>query len=654
MLRKKIHNALFLIIFLQVFFIFSNSVAFAKLVVDEERNILIVASYDAENKWEMSVISGVKEKISPGAIIKIEYLDSKASSSEIYGDSFLNLLNLKYKEDKIDCILAIDDEAFNLLRKNLFKEDMFFYKKPIVFVGVNNYVALSLEESFYMTGLMEYQDNSLMLETILEQNKKTKDIYILLDTSIYSKTIKENILAFYSLDMPPFNAHFIENCYLSEILNPLREIDENKSAIYLCGTYIGSNNSSLSSEEVINAIKETTNSPIYTKLEHYVEAGAIGGVINDGKKLGRRAVLLMENFLNQFESISITPIYNIFSTSVFNYKVMKEYRINPLKLPKNTVYINKGPLDLLLPHYLVVIVWAIVVTLSMSIVVLIYLYYKNKIKARENRLLLIESEERHKIKTDFIITLSHELRTPLNIILSSGGLLMEKTIIGQFDKKIFYEKLQFIMKNSYRLIRYVNNIIDSSKLEIGYMDIKFENSNIVYLVEEVVLSIVDIAKDKNIEIIFNTEEEEIITAIDEEKIVRVILILLSNSIKFSKEKGDICVEMRREDEEVVIKVTDNGIGINEDMKEKIFDKFKRVQSVSNLNVDHEGSGLGLYIAKGFIELHNGSISVVSEVEKGSTFIITIPIVIIKNDLHNIKHMDEDELNRIIKIELSDL
>ena len=231
---------------------------------------------------------------------------------------------------------------------------------------------------------------------------------------------------------------------------------------------------------------------------------------------------------------------------------------------------------------------------------------------------------------------------------------MEKTIIGQFDKKIFYEKLQFIMKNSYRLIRYVNNIIDSSKLEIGYMDIKFENSNIVYLVEEVVLSIVDIAKDKNIEIIFNTEEEEIITAIDEEKIVRVILILLSNSIKFSKEKGDICVEMRREDEEVVIKVTDNGIGINEDMKEKIFDKFKRVQSVSNLNVDHEGSGLGLYIAKGFIELHTGSISVVSEVEKGSTFIITIPIVIIKNDLHNIKHMDEDELNRIIKIELSDL
>ena len=112
--------------------------------------------------------------------------------------------------------------------------------------------------------------------------------------------------------------------------------------------------------------------------------------------------------------------------------------------------------------------------------------------------------------------------------------------------------------------------------------------------------------------------------------------------------------MRREDEEVVIKVTDNGIGINEDMKEKIFDKFKRVQSVSNLNVDHEGSGLGLYIAKGFIELHNVSISVVSEVEKGSTFIITIPIVIIKNDLHNINHMDEDELNRIIKIELSDL
>ena len=89
--------------------------------------------------------------------------------------------------------MAIDDEAFNLLRKNLFKEDMFFYKKPIVFVGVNNYVALSLEESFYMTGLMEYQDNSLMLETILEQNKKTKnDLIIRVE---FSKPSEETVMA---------------------------------------------------------------------------------------------------------------------------------------------------------------------------------------------------------------------------------------------------------------------------------------------------------------------------------------------------------------------------------------------------------------------------------------------------------------------------
>lgn len=654
MLIKKRHCALVFMMILQAVFLFSNSLTFAKSIANQERKILILASYDAENNWEMSVISGVKEKISPGTIIKIEYLDSKASSSEIYGESFLNLLNLKYKDDQIDCILAIDDEAFNLLRKNLFKEDMFFYKKPIVFVGVNNYVALSIEESLYITGLMEYQDNSLMLETILAQNKEIEDIYILLDNSIYSKTIKEDILGFYSLDIRPFSAHFIEECYLSEILNTLREIDENKSAIYLCGTYIGSNNESLPSEEVVNTIKETTNSPLYTKLEHYVEAGAIGGIINDGKKLGRRAALLMEKFLSQFEDISITPLYNTFSTSIFNYKVMKEYSINPLKLPKNTIYINKGPLDLLLPNYLAVIVWAAIVTCSIAIMFFIYLYYKNKVKARESKLLLIESEERHKIKTDFIITLSHELRTPLNVILSSGGLLMERVAIDQFNKQVFSEKLQFIIKNSHRLLRYVNNIIDSSKLEIGYMDITFKNSNIVFLVEEVVLSVVKIASERNLEIIFNTEEEEIITAVDQEKIARVMLILLSNAIKFSKEKGRICVDIKREENEIIIKIIDNGIGISEDMREKIFDRFKRVQSVSSLKVDQEGSGLGLYIAKGLVELHNGSISVVSEEEKGSTFRITIPVVILENELDNIKHLDEDELNHIIKIELADL
>ena len=86
-------------------------------------------------------------------------------------------------------------------------------------------------------------------------------------------------------------------------------------------------------------------------------------------------------------------------------------------------------------------------------------------------MLLIESIEREKIKTDFIVTISHELRTPLNIIINASNLLRIKSEEGDFDKEFFEKRLNYIIKNSNRLRRYINNLIDVNKLEMGYMDI---------------------------------------------------------------------------------------------------------------------------------------------------------------------------------------
>lgn len=648
--RKKILK----VILLLILFITTNSFnVYGSFEEGNLRKILILASYDIDNQWEVSVIKGFKKSLSYGEVIKVEFLDSKASESDIYGESLINLLNIKYKNDDFDCILALDDEAFNLVRKNIFNENLFLYKKPTVFVGVNSYVALSVEENRYMTGLMEHQDNSLMINTILSENKKIDDIYVLLDKSIYSKTIKENINRLTTLSERPFNAHIIEESYLQKVIEKLNGINKKSSALYLCGTYMDENGINLSSEFTVNTIKDVTKAPLYTKLIPYVESGAIGGVINDGEKLGMTALSLLDKFLEQFNESGIVPIYSTYNTSIFNYKVMREYNINPLKLPNNTIYINKGPFGILLPTYMVITIWSLVGITFIIIIFTIYLNYVNKKKAQENRLLFVESEERNKVKTDFIITLSHELRTPLNIIISSSNLMGEYINNKQFDIYFFYEKLKFITNNANRLLRYVNNIIDSSKLEIGYMSIEFDNLNIVYVIEETTMAVVDIAKKYNLEVIFNTEEEEIITAIDEEKICRVLLILLSNAIKFSREKGIIYVDIKREEDTVVIKIIDNGIGIDKNIQEKIFERFKRVQSVSNLNVDKEGSGIGLYIAKGFVKLHNGEIKVESTINKGSTFIITLPIAIVEND-KKINKFTKEDLEQIVKIELSDI
>ena len=145
--------------------------------------------------------------------------------------------------------------------------------------------------------------------------------------------------------------------------------------------------------------------------------------------------------------------------------------------------------------------------------------------------------EREKIKTDFIVTISHELRTPLNIIINATNLLMIKLEKEELNKFFFSEKLNYIMKNANRLRRYINNLIDVSKLEMGYMDANFTNENIVEVIEDITLTIVDLAKTYNLNVIFDTEEEEIITAIDKGKIERIILNLLSNAIKFTNDGG---------------------------------------------------------------------------------------------------------------------
>ena len=223
----------------------------------------------------------------------------------------------------------------------------------------------------------------------------------------------------------------------------------------------------------------------------------------------------------------------------------------------------------------------------------------------------------------------------------------------ELNKFFFSEKLNYIMKNANRLRRYINNLIDVSKLEMGYMDANFTNENIVEVIEDITLTIVDLAKTYNLNVIFDTEEEEIITAIDKGKIERIILNLLSNAIKFTNDGGNIMVLVKRETNNVVIEISDDGIGMEEEIKEHVFEKFKRADFNHGLNRENEGSGLGLFIVKGLIDLHNGKIDIKSKLNEGTTFIIKLPIRIVEDgEKENL--IGYSSLEYMFKMELSDI
>ena len=234
---------------------------------------------------------------------------------------------------------------------------------------------------------------------------------------------------------------------------------------------------------------------------------------------------------------------------------------------------------------------------------------------------IIDLEKR---KNSYLINLSHELRTPLNVIYSTEQLIRT---LNKKDEGIEKEKLNHYMKilknNTKRLLKIINDLIDTSKIEHGSYNLDIKDVDIVYVVEEAALSLREYIKAKEIELIVDPEIEEKIIEADKNEIERCIINIVGNAFKFTNAGGFIRVEIKDLIHSVKIEISDNGIGIDKKYHELIFNRFNQV--VDPTAEIKKGSGLGLTITKKIIDLHNGHIYVESELGKGSKFIITLPV-----------------------------
>ena len=255
----------------------------------------------------------------------------------------------------------------------------------------------------------------------------------------------------------------------------------------------------------------------------------------------------------------------------------------------------------------------------------------------------------NKEKTEFMSNISHELRTPINIFYSTIQLLDISLVKTDKDFRKIYEKYKRTLHvNCKRMLRLINNVVDISKIETGILKGKFDYYNLIEIVEDVTLSVVNYAKLKSINIQFDTNEEEFIMRCDPSMIERVLLNLLSNAIKFTPENKNIYVDICVNDDFAEIDIRDEGIGISQKDKNAIFERF--VQADKSLTRENEGSGIGLSIVKSIVDLHDGYISVESEIGKGSTFKIILPHRCNKN----IDYKIYDTSNYNTELELSDI
>lgn len=263
--------------------------------------------------------------------------------------------------------------------------------------------------------------------------------------------------------------------------------------------------------------------------------------------------------------------------------------------------------------------------------------------------------EIEKLQQEFFANISHELRTPLNLIFGSLQLIksVEKEVLEKRNSLNKY--IDIIDQNSKRLLKLVDNLIDSTRMKCGYYEYKPKNYDIVSFVENISMSVADFAKQNNIDLIFDTDVEEKIMAFDLEKLERIMLNLLSNSIKYNKAQGQIEVLLNDCNDTFVIRVKDTGVGIPSDKLMYIFERFRQVENTFNKST--KGSGIGLSLVKDLIEIQGGTIEVKSELGVGSEFIIKLPVKILSDDSNIDKvyfNNDYHDLVKRMNIEFSDI
>lgn len=256
-----------------------------------------------------------------------------------------------------------------------------------------------------------------------------------------------------------------------------------------------------------------------------------------------------------------------------------------------------------------------------------YTIIRNEQQKFKMKQIELEAQRKHEIddmKLSFFTNVSHELRTPLTLILSPLENMM-KTVADDHQKK----ELSLIHKNAIRLLNMVNQLLDFRKSDVNEHALNLSYSDIISFLKNSCNHFTEYAEKKNIRLTFFSSVDELNMVFDEDKMGKIMMNLLSNAIKFTEKNGTVDVMVKllptgsnNNSDQLEIRVIDNGIGIKDEEKKRIFERFYQGKI---RNEDFPGSGIGLHIVKEFVSLCKGSVQVYDNVPEGSLFVLHFPV-----------------------------
>lgn len=280
-------------------------------------------------------------------------------------------------------------------------------------------------------------------------------------------------------------------------------------------------------------------------------------------------------------------------------------------------------------------------------------YLTEMLIEEQSHIVLEENDELERTLSNqekFFSFISHEFKTPLTVTMSAVQAieLICKNELSDIAKKY----IKKIYQSSLQQVRLVNNLLDITRADAGYLKVNKKNMDIVRMTKLIIKSILVYANEKNVNIECSSSSKEIYLGIDDEKYERILLNLLSNAIKFSPIKGNIYVDIGENDGLVSITVKDEGPGIPEDKQKVIFERFGQVNN--SLTRESEGTGIGLYIVNLLVNALGGEIKLESKLGQGSAFKVILPIEIVEEEDILKGNLMDDGLVRTVNVEFSNV
>ncbi|GAB1374080.1 ATP-binding protein [Bacteroidales bacterium] len=644
-MRSKSSKFLFVVLLFTAILQEVDALARTKETLDpKSKHILVISSYNDGYTWSDDIIDHIGSHLMTNHNhfdVSVEHISSEYNPDFTVWVYRYNIILSAYKSHPPDILVLIGDEAWFAHRYSMKREE--FKKTQVIVVAAKN-LSFSMEQLSKVDSL-EFADLQPTVELFDDLNatgalrklniegvfdvagdmvKPLKNIYILTDFRIqgyYSKLLAKDII---KKRGHPNGIFISSNDINTDSLLHMVPSFRDSSAIFISSWFTTGFGFRYSVNYTYSQISKSSKLPVFGIVGQAVEDGFFtGGFFMPEDFWGEQAVKLIDQVDQIGSARLIEPVIYLDSVFHLNWKNARERSIKRSSILKQSVIYSR-PLDFLRKYKEEIIIIGTIFIILLISAILVFRSYL-QLRASKSRLMdsednlfkaLRKSQESDRLKSAFLANMSHEIRTPLNSILGFSELLSETT-----DEDERRQYIKIISSSSDLLLRLIDDILDLSKIEAGTYEFVFERVDLCELIEEL-RQIFQHKEREDLKIIVDCKYSQLEIFADRKRLFQVLTNLVNNAMKFTA-KGYVRVSCHIEEFEderiVVIEVEDTGMGIPPDKVASIFDRFVKLNDLS------EGTGLGLTISNTIIKKHKGTIQVESRYGYGSKFTIRLPV-----------------------------